>query len=312
MKLLNFSDIVKAYHRLRVILPPTKILTSEELNKKLKAQIYFKMDNQSQTSSFKIRGAYNAVLKYYQDHGHFPKKIVVQSSGNHAQAVAYVGQKFQIPVLIYMANTVSPYKVKLCRDLGAEVVLCEKRSEANQLAQDKQQQGYFFIHPSDNDDVIAGQGTSAYEALKEIGEVLAIFAPCGGGGLIAGSYLASCELSPNAKVFGCEPLKANDASRSLKLGKIVGYEDTPHTVADGARTLAVSTRCFSYLKKISGIIEVNEEKIIYWQEQISKIFQQKIEPTSALGIAGLEQYLQCNISAQDQKFLVIISGGNLE
>ena len=101
------------------------------------------------------------------------------------------------------------------------------------------------------------------------------------------------------------------ASNSLKLGKIVGFEDTPPTIADGARTLKVSTRCFEYLKKISGIIEIPEEKIIYWQKYLAEIFREKIEPTSALSIAGLELYLQRNLSEQNQKFLIIISGGNI-
>ena len=311
MNLLSYEDVVKASLRIENHIKNTPIISNSQINKILNAQVFFKMDNQQVTHSFKARGAFNAVLAYYQKHSKFPKKIVVQSSGNHAQAVAHVGKKFNIPVLIYMANTVSPYKVMLSRQLGAEVVLCEKRSIANALAEEKQQQGYFFIHPSDNDDVIAGQGSCALEALKEIGEVSAIFAPCGGGGLLAGSYLASQQLSSSAKIIGCEPLFANDASNSLKLGKIVGFDDTPLTIADGARTLKVSPRCFEYLKKITGIIEVPEEKIIYWQKYLSKILQEKIEPTSALSIAGLELYLQRNFSEQNQKFLIIISGGNI-
>lgn len=312
MKLLSFSDIIEANHRIKKFINLTPILTSKIINQKLKAEVYFKMDCQQITRSFKIRGAFNAVLKYFEIHQHLPQKIVVQSSGNHAQAVAYVGAKLKIPVLIYMANTVSPYKIKLTQDLGAEVILCEKRSQANALAESKQAEGYFFIHPSDNDEVIAGQGTCAYEALREIGEVSAIFAPCGGGGLIAGSYLAKQQLSPNAKVFGCEPSQANDASQSLKLGKITGFDDTPQTIADGARTLKVSPRCFNYLQQISGIIEIDEEKILYWQKYLNEIFQEKIEPTSALGIAGLEAYLNSNPASQNNKFLVLISGGNLE
>jgi len=312
MKFLKFSDIIEADQRIKKFINRTPIFTSKIINQNLKAEVFFKMDCQQITRSFKIRGAFNAVLKYYETHRHLPEKIVAQSSGNHAQAIAYVGARLKIPVLIYMASTVSPFKIKLTRDLGAEVVLCEKRSQANALAESKQAEGYFFIHPSDNDEVIAGQATCTYEALREIGEVSAIFAPCGGGGLIAGSYLAKQELSPNAKVFGCEPLQANDASQSLKFGKIIGFDDTPPTIADGARTLKVSNRCYNYLKQISGIIEISEDQIILWQKQLGEIFKEKIEPTSALGMAGLKAYLDINPSQQNQKFLVIISGGNLE
>jgi threonine dehydratase len=312
MNILSFEDVCFAYQRIKNHIIKTPIISNEIINKKLKAQIFFKMDNLQETSSYKVRGALNAVLAYYQLHKKFPEKIVVQSSGNHAQAVAFVGKKFNIPVLVYMANTVSPYKIKLTKQFGADVVLCEKRSIANQLALEKQNEGYFFIHPSDNDNVIAGQGTATLEALKEVGEVDGIFAPCGGGGLLSGCYLASQQLSPNAKVIGCEPLMANDACNSLRLRKIVGFDETPLTIADGARTLKVSPRCFYYLQKISGIIEIEEETIIAWQKELSETLLQKIEMTSALGIAGVELMLKRNPSWQNGKFLVIISGGNIE
>jgi threonine dehydratase len=133
----------------------------------------------------------------------------------------------------------------------------------------------------------------------------------GGAGLIAGTMLATQLLSPNSKVIGCEPLIANDASQSFRKNKIIGFDDTPLTIADGARTLKISDRCFYYLKQINEMLEISEQKIIEWQKALSEILQQKIEPTSALAIAGLEQYLEKNKSEQNQKFLVIISGGNL-
>ena len=236
---------------------------------------------------------------------------MVQSSGNHAQAAAHACKEFQIPALVYMINKASPVKVAATKALGAEVVLLEKRSEVNASAEAKQAEGYFFIHPANGDDVIAGQGTAAFEALSEIGEVDAIFAPCGGGGLICGSYLASLGLSPKAQVFACEPLNANDAARSIRENKLVGFEDTPNTIADGARTLKVSPQSFHYLKKITGVLEISEEEIIAWQKKITEELQQKIELTSALAIAGAKQFLEKNKNLKNPKILVIISGGNL-
>lgn len=311
MNELNFNDVSKAHQRLKNHIKNTQVISNEKLNEELGAQVFFKMENQQKTRSFKARGAFNSVLAYKEKHGNFPQKIVVQSSGNHAQATAQVGKEFGIPILIYMITKASPVKIAAARELGAEVVLLERRADVNRTAEEKQNEGYFFIHPNAGDDVITGQGTAAFEALSEIGEVEAIFAPCGGGGLVAGSYLASLGLSPKAKTFACEPLNANDAARSVRGGKIVGYEDTPNTVADGARTLEVMPQTFEYLKKLAGFFEITEEEIIFWQKKLVEMLGQKIEPTSALAIAGLVQYLKNNSGSQNRKFLVIISGGNI-
>ena len=311
MNELNFQDILLAENRIKNYIKNTAIISNKKIDELLGAEIFFKMDNRQETNSFKARGAFNAVLAFKEKHGFFPQKIVAQSSGNHAQAVAFVGKKFNIPVIIYMAKITSPIKVEATRKLDAEVILCEKRSEANRLAEEKQQEGYFFIHPSDNDEVIAGQGTCVLEAVKEIGEVSAIFAPCGGGGLLSGCLIAKNGISPQAQVFGCEPLNANDASRSVLENKIVGFEESPLTIADGARTLKVAPRCFNYLKKLNGILEISEEEIIFWQKKLEQELQEKIEPTSALSIAGCAQYIKNNPQTKNQKFLAIISGGNL-
>lgn len=310
MSQLTFEQVKLAASRLKNHIEKTPVISNEKLNQKLGAQIFFKMENQQKTKSFKARGAFNSILAYQEKHGKFPEKIVAQSSGNHAQAIAKACQEFQIPAIIYMINKASPVKIAATQALGAEVVLLEKRSEVNKSAEEKQKEGYVFIHPNAGDDIICGQGTSAFEALLEIGEVEAIFAPCGGGGLVAGTYLASLGLSPKAKVFACEPLNANDAARSFREGKILGYEDTPNTIADGARTLEVTPQSFEYLQKIAGFCEISEEEIIFWQKKLSEILEQRIEPTSALAIAGAAQFLKNNSQLKNPKILVIISGGN--
>ncbi len=307
---LSFEQVKLAANRLKNHIEKTPVISNEELNRELGAQIFLKMENQQKAKSFKARGAFNSLLAYKEKHEKFPQKVVAQSSGNHAQAIAKACQEFNIPALIYMINKASPVKIAATRALGAEVVLLEKRSEVNKSAEDKQKEGYFFVHPNDGDDVLCGQGTAAFEALSEIGEVEAIFAPCGGGGLVAGSYLAGLGLSPKAKMFACEPLNANDAARSVRLGKVVGYDDTPNTVADGARTLHVMPQTFSYLQRVAGFFEIPEEEIISWQKKLSEILEQKIEPTSALAIAGAAQFLKNNPQVKNPKLLVIISGGN--
>ncbi len=305
------NEILLAANRIKNHIKNTPVISDQKLNEELGAQIFFKMENQQETNSFKARGAFNAILSYKEKHGKFPEKIVAQSTGNHGQAIAYACKKFGIKALIYMITKASPLKIAAVKNLGAEVILLEKRSDVNAQALEKQKDGYVFIHTSGDANVISGQGTAALEALAEIGEVDAIFAPCGGGGLISGCFLAAQNLSPKAKIFACEPLSANDVARSIRERKIVGFEDTPNTIADGARTLATSEICFQYLKQIAGILEISEEEIIFWQKKLSEILQQKIEPTSALAIAGAKQFLVNNPQEKNQKILVIISGGNV-
>lgn len=308
---LNFQDVEKSAKRIADYVLKTPVLKNGILDKKIGAQVFFKCDNMQKSKSFKARGAFNAILSYKEKHGEFPKKIVAVSSGNHAQAVAFVAKEFGLEAIIYIAANASKVKIKATQDLGANVVLCEKRIDANRWAEEKIKEGYYFIHPSGNEDVILGQATGTYEALKEIGEVDAIFGPLGGGGLISGTYLAAQGLSPNSKVFGCEPLNANDAKISVRDNKIFSYTESPNTIADGARTLGVIEPCFSYLKKLTDILEISEEEIILWQKEFLDTTGTLIEPTSALGIAGAAKYVKEYKISPDQKLLVIISGGNI-
>jgi threonine dehydratase len=308
---LSFNDIVSAANRIKPYIKETPLVSNKELNEELGCQLFLKMENQQIINAFKARGVANFLLAYREKHGKFPEKIVAQSSGNHAQAVAYFARKFQIPAVIFMSSQASQFKINAVKALGSELILKEKRSEVNFLAAQKQQEGYVLLHPSADDFIIAGQGTSAFEALNKIGEVTAIFSPCGGGGLIAGTYLASQGLSKSAQVFACEPLNANDTARSLREGKILSYEEMPSTVADGARTLSTSELCFHYIKKMAGVLEIPEEEIIFWQKKLSTILQERIEPTSALSVAGCKQFLDKNPNQKGRKMLAIISGGNV-
>jgi len=311
MKKLGFKHVEEAYSRIKSYVNNTPVLNFESIDSEFGSKIFFKMDSEQKTRSFKARGAYNSILAYKEENGEFPKKIVVQSSGNHAQAIASVSKIFGIEALVYMIKASSPLKIQRTKDLGAKVILREERSEVNKLADEKIKEGYYFIHPAGGEHTISGQGTACYEALKEIGEVDYIFTPCGGGGLTAGTYLAAQGLSNNAKVYACEPEIANDAARSFREGKIVSFEKVPKTIADGARTLSVTEYSFEILKKIAGVLEISEDKIKFWQEKFEKETGNKIELTSALALAGAEQFLSKNPDKKNSKILIIVSGGNV-
>lgn len=304
------KEISKAFDLIAPNVLNTKIISSSFLNQKFGAEVFFKCENFQETGSFKARGAFNAILAYCQKHGEMPKKIAAVSSGNHARALAYASQKFGIEALIYMAQGASQVKIDATRALGAQVIVCKNRFEADEMSRQKALDGYYFIHPSGNQDVINGQATACFEALNEIPHIDAVFAPIGGGGLAAGSYLACQEISPKTLVFGCEPEIANDAAISLRDNKIFAFKESPKTVADGARTLKIMPICFEYLKKIAGILEISENEILRCQKQFFVEFNFKIEPTSALAVAGAWKFCQEN-DVSNKKLLVIISGGNV-
>ena len=170
-------------------------------------------------------------------------------------------------------------------------------------------QGAAFIAPYDNDDVIAGQGTACLEALEDAQTPDAIFATCGGGGLLSGTYLAAQLLAPRAKIFGAEPRAANDAAQSLRAGHIVRFQETPKTVADGATTLAVAERTFAYLKKLDGIIEVEENAMLYWAQWLTHLLKIPVEPTSAAAMQAAADWLATQ--SGPKTVIIILSGGNI-
>ncbi len=312
MSELNFDSINQALTRISGYINHTPIFSSQKLNELLQNTILFKMENQQKANSFKARGAFNAVLAYKEQFGFFPKKMVAYSSGNHGYALSLIGKTFNIPTLIFMTQNCSLSKLKAVQSQNAELVLVKTRQEAILACQQKEQEGYVYFHPSDNNHIIAGQGTCILEDyLINPRNIAAIFASCGGGGLLSGCFLASQKAYPNAKVIGCEPAIANDASLSVQQNKIFSFTTSPNTIADGARTLAVSDRCFFYLKQLSQILEISEEQIIFWQQQLTLHLQKNIEYTSALAMAGCVKFLEQNQHYKQQQFLVVISGGNI-
>ena len=312
MKLLSLSDVLAAENRIADYIVNTPVVTCDFLNQRLKNKLFFKLESHQKIGAFKSRGALNHLL-YFKEINQLPKKVVSVSSGNHAQAVAYACKMLDIEALIYTSRITSSLKIRATKMLGAQVIVTETRKEANILALEKaEKEGYHFLHPYDDDLVIAGQGTACLEALKTIDQkVDAVFIPCGGGGLPSGTYLAAQhELAKGAQIFACEPEIANDAALSLKRGEIYQFNDSPNTIADGARTLSISPRTFEYLKKIDGIIEASEESIIYWTQWLHYLLKTTVEPTSAMAMAGCFNWIKDN-KIIDRNILIIISGGNI-
>lgn len=310
--MISKSTILAAHSRINPFIKKTPILSSKELNNMLGHEVIFKAESVQVTGSFKVRGVLNAFLSLVEQNK-TPKKLVAYSSGNHAKAIAWLGSEVaKIPTEIYMHESASKSKQEITKKLGAELIITKTRNEAEKQAKEKgMEPGCYFLHPSDNDLVIAGAATLTYEALQEIDQPLdAVFAGCGGGALLSGTYLGLTYSNHSCKIFAAEPRIANDASRSYKLGKIVGFDESPTTIADGLRTLKVSERTFKYLQKLNGFIEVSEEDILYWSVLLNNLLPVPCEPTAATAMASAFRWLKQQKSKQ--RVMVILSGGNID
>jgi len=311
---LTYNDVVAAAKRIEGKLHQTPLMESALLNKMLGHRIMFKCENMQRTGAFKARGALNSVLSLLEKEEK-PKHIVAYSSGNHAQAVAWACQEAKISCTIFMPNNVSKLKAQATAAYGAKVVLAESRFEAERLSKEAMEQGARLIPPFDYDAVICGQGTACLEALTELKtkhntHADAVFTPVGGGGLLSGTYLASRHPDfQHPKVFGAEPLAGNDAVQSLKAGKVVGFSEQPRTLADGAMTMSVSQRTFSYLQRVNKVYEVSEAQLVYWTQWITHLLKVTVEPTGVLGLAAAVTWLHTQLPGRT--VVVVISGGNM-
>lgn len=302
------EDVAVAQVRIAGQVHRTPLIQSETLNKALGHRIIFKAENLQRIGAFKLRGATNT-LKALQEQNALSDSVCAFSSGNHAQAVAYAARALGVKATIFVPQQASGLKIAATRACGAEVVVTETRQVAEAAVADYIERGATFVHPYDNPHVIAGQGTACLEALQDGVEADAVFAPCGGGGLMSGTWLATRLARPQAKVFACEPVMANDAHRSVQSGEIVRLNETPMTIADGVRTLAVSERTLSYLRQLDGFYEVDEREIILWTQWLTHLLKLTIEPTSAMCMAGVQRWLQTQTGPRT--VLVILSGGNI-
>lgn len=308
-QILAPQAIREAHNRIHHYIHRTPLLSSSHLNEWLGHDVTFKVEAFQKIGAFKIRGALNTLLSL-KEQGKLPREIVTFSSGNHAQAVALVGSLFGVKTTVFMTQHASKIKKQATQGYGASVIVTENRREAEERTKEMAEKGACFIHPFDNDMVIAGQGTVCYEALSDGVKPDAIFAPCGGGGLLSGTYLAKELLYPQAKLFAGEPANANDATRSYHSGVINRYEDSPKTIADGATSLSVSERTFHYLKKLDGFFEADEEDIIHWTRWLMHLLKTTVEPTSAVAMSAAHQWMRKQ--SKRQSILILLSGGNID
>jgi len=229
------SDLIDCHNRIKPFIHNTPVLTSNYVNEITGAEVYFKCENFQKMGAFKMRGAANAILKLSDEQK--SNGVVTHSSGNHAQAISLAAKKIGIKAYIVMPSNAPEIKKEAVKGYGGELIECEPSLKAREAAAEDivDSKSATFIHPSNNLDVILGQGTASKELIEQYGSFDHILVPIGGGGLIAGSALAVKYFGDNCSVIGTEPFEVDDAYRSLISGKIE-TNITTNTIADGLRT----------------------------------------------------------------------------
>ncbi len=305
---VGIDEIQGAASRLAPWIHRTPVLTSRTLDALTGGSVVLKCENFQKVGAFKIRGATNALLQLTEDQRKVG--VVTHSSGNHAQAVAQAGRWLGIPTVVVMPTTAPAIKRAATKGYGARVVSCEpnlaaRESTVNALIAEH---GYTLVHPFDNWDVIAGQGTAALELIEQAGPLDVVMCPVGGGGLLAGSALAVKALSPETRVIGAEPKSADDALRSLISGRIESSGD-PHTVADGLRT-SLGEKPFRVIRNhVDQILTATELEILQAMRFVWERFKIIIEPSCSVPVAPV---LNRQVDIRGLKVGIIITGGNVD
>ncbi|WP_337191324.1 threonine ammonia-lyase [Virgibacillus halodenitrificans] len=306
---LTGEKIHTALGRLTPIVHRTPLITSETTNNLVGKKVYFKMENQQKTGAFKFRGATFKLMQMPKSQ--LKKGVITASAGNHAQGVAYAAAKLGVKATIFMAEKTPLAKVNATRNYGAEVVLTgETFQEAYEASVQKQMQsGAVYIHPFDDYDVMAGQGTIAMEMLKQEDRIDTILAPIGGGGLISGIAVAAKHVNRNIKVIGVQADGASamhDSFHSGKLKKVM----TVSTIAEGIAVKQPGEHTFPIIQKyVDDIVTVSDEEIasaiVYMLERNKTLME-------GAGAATLAALFAHNDKIRSRHLGVVVSGGNMD
>lgn len=286
----------------------TPVLTSTLINELIGAEVFFKCENFQKMGAFKMRGAVNKILSLSKDER--TKGVVTHSSGNFGQAVALSAKLLGVPAYIVMPENAPQVKKNAVKGYGGMVTECVSTIKAREqeTVRIQQETGATFMHPSNDMEVILGNATAACELLEEHSDLDAVFAPVGGGGLVAGTALAAHYFGTDCKTYGGEPMEVDDAYRSLLSGKIE-MNETTNTIADGLRTYLGDQNFPIIQKLVTGIVRVGEQEIIEAMQLIWERLKIIIEPSSAVAFAALQKVKD---DFTGKKVGIIFSGGNID
>ena len=305
---VTWEDIVSASARIEGVAHRTPVLTSTTANERTGAQLFFKAENTQRMGAFKFRGAYNALSQFSDDQKQ--AGVIAFSSGNHAQAIALAAKILGIKATIVMPEDAPANKLAATRGYGAEVVLYDRYKEDREAIGNRiaEEQGGTVIPPFDHPHIIAGQGTAAKELIEDVGDRDIVVTSLGGGGLLAGTAIATHALLPNAAIYGVEPEAGNDGQQSFRTGKLVTIE-APRTIADGAQTLRLGNLTFPIIQEhVTDIVTATDEELLDAMRFMAFRVKQVVEPTGCLPVAAV---MNGAIDVAGKRVGIILSGGNV-
>ena len=303
----KLEAFIKAKEKLSKVLLETHLIYSPIFSKESGNKVFIKPENLQKTGSFKIRGAYNKISNLTDTEK--KRGVIASSAGNHAQGVAYGAKESGIKAVIVMPKSTPLIKVESTKQYGAEVILHgDVYDDAYKKAKElEEKEGYVFVHPFNDEDVLDGQGTIALEILEELPETDIILVPIGGGGLISGIACAAKILKPEIKIIGVEPEGAASAYEAIKENKVVELKEA-NTIADGTAVKKIGDLNFEYIKKyVDKIITVSDYELM--EAFLLLVEKHKIiaENSGILSVAATKK-----IKEKNKKVVSVISGGNID
>jgi threonine dehydratase len=305
----DFATVQEAAKRIKGIIHRTPVMTCETLDRLAGRQLFFKCENLQKVGAFKYRGATNAVRRLTDAEA--ARGVVTHSSGNHAQALALAARVRGIPAYIVMPKTAPAVKKAAVEGYGGQVTLCEpnladRERTANEVMA---KTGATLIPPFDHVDVIAGQGTAALELLEDVPDLDAIITPVGGGGLLSGCCIAARGLKPGIRVFGAEPLGADDAARSKAVGEWLP-QTAPNTIADGLLTSTGQLTWPVIRDLVEAVFTVSDDEIRAAMRLVWERMKLIVEPSGAVG-AAVALSAAFKSLAGANRVGIVFSGGNV-
>lgn len=305
---LSPTAVSHTAQRLSGIVNHTPVATSRTLNKLTGREIFLKCENFQRVGAFKFRGAYNAVSQLSDTEK--AAGVITHSSGNHAQGLALAAHLLGVQATIVMPEDAPAIKKAATKGYGAKIVTCPAVDREKVCDSLIAKHGFTLIHPYDNDNIIAGQGTAAWELLEEVGDLDLLLTPVGGGGLVSGTALAAAAHSPACRVIGVEPAAADDARHSWQDNKVHTLETVPATIADGLRTRHIGQRNLAVMRQyVHDMQTVSEESIIEALKFIWQRLKLVVEPSAAVPLAF---FLNQSVTIPGQRVGIILSGGNAD
>lgn len=308
MMIPTYDEVVEAHERIKPYIHRTPVLTSSFLNELTGADLFFKCENFQKAGAFKVRGASNAVFGL--DDRKAKVGVATHSSGNHALSLSYAAGRRGIPCHVVMPRTAPQAKKDAVIGYGGRITECEPSTSSREatFARVQAETGAEFVHPYNDPRVIAGQATCSKELLEDVGELDAVVAPIGGGGMVSGSCLTLSTIAPETRIYAAEPKNADDAYRSLKAGHIIA-DDAPQTVADGLKVPLKELTWHFVSRHVTDILLASEDEIVDAMKLIWKRMKIVMEPSSAVPLATIINNPEI---FRGKRVGVIITGGNVD